>query len=125
MEQPSFENLLGILQDHFNPREEGWLWVATFMDGAEGGVVNQIEGDYGEPIRMADSLAYIINGCGADRAHLALCRRGGRPREVDREFWRRLRDQIDADVLQDMIVFDRRGTWSMRGEDEGADAFAV
>jgi hypothetical protein len=117
--------LLAILQDHFNPREEGWMWVAHFIDDdEESGVVNQIEGEYGEPLSMADGLAGVINGSHT-QACLLLCRRSARPTEADRELWRRLRDLVSAELLVDLVVFDRRGTWSMRDEDARARPLTV
>ena len=111
--------LLAILQDHFNPREEGWLWLATFFDGDEKGVVNEIEGAYPDPIVTAHALASIVNECGAV-AYLALCRWDGRPTEADRELWRDLRRQASPELLLDMVVFNDTGAWSMRDEDAAA-----
>jgi len=45
--------LLGILHEHFNPDEEGWLWLALYKDGRDGGVVNQVEGHYEDPAGTA------------------------------------------------------------------------
>jgi hypothetical protein len=114
------EELLAILQQHFNPREEGWVWLALYADGREGGLVNQIEGEYDEPAQAARALSRIINEAGADRADLALCRHDGRPREVDRELWRELRRLVARERLLDMAVFNRRHAWSMRAEDAAA-----
>lgn len=36
-------SLLSILQEHFDPREEGWAWLAPRGERV-GGVVSQIEG---------------------------------------------------------------------------------
>jgi hypothetical protein len=71
------EVVLDILQEHFNPREEGWLWVALYADDRDGGVVSQIEGEYDEPTATAQALGRIINGVGPDHAYLALCRQEG------------------------------------------------
>jgi hypothetical protein len=114
------DTLLAILQEYFNPREDGWLWLATYRDDADGGIVNQVDGAYQDPTATAYGLARMSNEGGADRAFLALCRPGGRPYEVDRRLWRELRRLVSADVLIDMVVFDRRGTWSMRAEDAAA-----
>src|SRR3954452_14076025 len=76
------DKFLAILQKSFNPREEGWLWLATYLDGREGGVVSQFEGAYEDVARTAAGLGHIIGGCGADRTYLALCRREGRPNEA-------------------------------------------
>lgn len=114
------DELLDILQTHFSPREEGWLWLALYQEGRDGGVVNQIEGDYMDAVATARGLAHIINGVGADRTFLALCRHEGRPREVDRELWRDLRRLVSGDSLIDMVVFNRREAWSMRAEDAAA-----
>jgi hypothetical protein len=114
------EELLGILQLHFNPREEGWLWVALYADDREGGVVNQVEGEYEGAHETAQGLGYIINGVGPDEAWLALCRNEGRPREADRELWRELRALVAPDRLLDMVVFNERDVWSMRAEDAAA-----
>ena len=114
------DDLLRILQECFNPREEGWLWLATYSDGVEGGVVGQFEGAYEDVSATAKGLALVINGCGADRAHLSLCRQEGRPTEADRRLWRELRAQVAPERLTDMVVFNGRAIWSMRGEDLGA-----
>ena len=118
------DELLAILQEHFKPREEGWLWVATFRDGDDNGVVQEITGDYGDAAAMANALGRIVNGvissCGIDRVYLALCRSEGRPTESDRELWRDLRGRIAGDVLVDMVVFNQREAWSMRAEDAAA-----
>jgi hypothetical protein len=114
------DELLRILQEHFNPREEGWLWIALSMNGAEGGVVNQVEGPYDDAAGAARALAMIVNETGADRAYVALCRQEGRPTERDREMWRRLRAAANADVLVDMVVFNDTDAWSMREEDAAA-----
>lgn len=113
------DDLLAILQDHYNRREEGWLWLATFFEDDEQGVVNQFEGAYSDPIQSAQGLAHVINELGA-RAFLALCRVDGRPREIDRELWRELRSQASPDLLIDMVVFDKDHAWSMRAEDTAA-----
>src|SRR5436305_13709332 len=49
---------LAILQQHFNPREEGWLWLAMYADAREGGVVSQIEGEYDDAPATARALAH-------------------------------------------------------------------
>lgn len=113
-------DLLTILQRHFNPREEGWLWVALYDSGREGGAVNQIEGAYDEPTATAHALADIINGVRPDHAYLALCRSAGRPSEVDRELWRELCRLVPAERLIDLAVFNQRQAWSMRAEDIAA-----
>lgn len=110
-------DLLSILQDCFNPREDGWLWVAVLPAEGSHGVVQQIEGDYEDPVPTADALAAIISGCGADRAFLALCRRDARPTEGDCILWRRLREAVRGELLIDMVVFNRHRTWSMRADD--------
>ena len=114
------DELLTILQAHFNPREEGWLWVAMYADDSDGGLVNQIEGEYDDPRETARALGRILNEVRPDHAYLALCRREGRPREADRELWRELRALVDPDRLIDVVVFNRRHTWSMRAEDAAA-----
>lgn len=113
------DTLLTILQDHYNRREEGWLWMATFFDGDEKGVLNQFEGAYFDPEPTAQGLAEVINGLGA-QAYLALCRFDGRPRESDRDLWRILRNQASPDLLLDMVVFNNEHAWSMRAEDTAA-----
>ena len=113
------DSLLAILQNHYNPREEGWLWMASFLGDDDKGVVNQFEGSYEDPVRTAAGLAEVINGLGV-LAYLALCRFEGRPREADREMWRALRDQASPDLLIDMVVFDKDRAWSMRAEDNAA-----
>jgi hypothetical protein len=114
------EELLAMLQEHFNPREEGWLWVALYADDREGGVLSQIEGEYEEPRATAHALGRIINEVGPDHAYLALCRHEGRPKEADRELWRELRRLVAGDRLLDMVVFNQRRGWSMRAEDAAA-----
>jgi hypothetical protein len=118
------EKLLPILQEFYKPRESGWLWVAFYRDGDEAGIVEEITGDYGEP-SFAEPLAELINGVTPDRAWLALCRPDGRPHESDREFWRRLRELVDAHRLVDMVIFNRQSIWSMRDEDSAAKDLAV
>jgi hypothetical protein len=113
-------DLLAILQEHFNPAEEGWLWVALYPDDSDGGLLNQIEGDYEEPGPTARALAHILNEVKPDQAFLALCRFDGRPRERDRELWRDLRGLVVGDRLVDLVVFNREQTWSMRDEDAAA-----
>lgn len=113
------DELLAILQEHFNPREEGWLWLAMFRDGDEKGLLNQIEGAYEDPVLTARALARIINECGV-QSYLALCRWDGRPTEADREMWRYLRRQISPDLLLDLVAFNDKAAWSMRDEDTAA-----
>ena len=113
------EHLLGILQDCFKPREEGWLWLALFAE-VEGGVVQQITGEYEGVRETAWFLAEAINRCRPDHAFVAISREDGRPTESDRELWRDLRGRVDPDVLVDLVVFNRDERWSMRGEDAGA-----
>lgn len=110
------DDLLPTLQKCFNPREDGWLWLATYVDGREGGVVAQLEGDYEDPAAAASGLAHIIRDCGADRAFLALCRRDAQPTENDRELWRTLSRLVDAERLIDLVVFNRHQARSMRAE---------
>jgi len=117
MTSARIDELLGILQQFFNPREEGWLWLAFYADDAPGGVLNQMEGQYEEPVATAESLAYLINEIAPDRASIALCRWDGRPTEDDRELWRRLDRLVSADRLLDMIVFNAGMCWSMRSDD--------
>jgi hypothetical protein len=74
---------------------------------------------------MSTALAEIINQVTPDRAWLALCRPDGRPREADREFWRRLRALVAAERLVDLVIFNRHSTWSMRAEDSAAKDLAV
>jgi hypothetical protein len=116
--------LLEILQRCFNPLEDGWIWYAFYVDDRAGGVVSQIEGDYGDPELTADSLAKIAAEVRPDRVFLALCRREGRPTEDDRRLWRHLRQQIDPAMLRDMVVFNGERTWSMRAEDAAARPLA-
>ena len=111
------DRLLTILQQHFNPREEGWLWLAFHADDGERGVLNQIEGEYDDPAATARSLAYLINEIGPDHASAFLCRWEGRPTEDDRELWRQLDRQVSAERLLDMIVFNGELRWSMRADD--------
>jgi hypothetical protein len=114
------DELLGILQEHLNPREEGWLWIALYADGRDGGVVNQIEGHYEDALATARGVAAVINEIGPDKAYIALCRSDGRPTEEDRALWRELRDGVPADVLVDLAVFSEIRAWSMRKEDAAA-----
>lgn len=114
------EELLTILQTHFSPREEGWVWLALYTDDMPGGVVSQIEGEYEDPGVAAHALGRIINEVEPDRAYIALCRAEGRPRESDRELWRDLRVLVDRETLTDMVVFSDREAWSMRAEDAAA-----
>ena len=111
--------MLSILQEHYQRREEGWLWLATFFVDVERGVVNEFAGAYEDPIVTAQALAHIINGLGAS-AYLALCRFEGQPREADRELWRELRGQASPELLIDMVVFNKDRAWSMRAEDTAA-----
>ena len=87
------DELLSILQKFFNPREEGWLWLASYVGDDPRGVVSQVEGAYEDVDVTGRSLARIINEVGADRYWLALCRREGCPTESDRELWRLVRDR--------------------------------
>lgn len=119
------DQLLTILQECFNPREDGWLWLASYVDDQEGGVVAQFEGAYEHPAATGRGLARIVTDSAADRCYVALCRREGRPRESDREMWRLLRDRTDANQLIDMVVFNRETAWSMREEDATAAAAAA
>ena len=114
------DELLSILQNYFNPREEGWLWPASYCGDDPQGVLGQFEGAYEDVDATGRGLAAIINGVGADRYFLALCRREGRPTEGDRQLWRIVRDQVEGDTLSDMVVFNRRRAWSMREEDAAA-----
>jgi hypothetical protein len=111
------DELLAVLQSSFSPREEGWLWLAAYVEDREGGVVSQFEGAYEDAAATARGLGEIIHGCGADRAYVALCRHEGRPTEADREMWRDLRGLVSRESLVDMVVFNQRETWSMRVED--------
>ena len=114
------DTLMKILQQHFNPREEGWLWIALYADGRDGGVLNQIEGECTDIPATAHALTTIITGGDPDRVYLALCRWDGRPRESDRELWRMLDAQISSDKLADMIVFNDSQRWSMRADNIAA-----
>jgi hypothetical protein len=114
------EKLLGILQEHFNPREEGWLWLAAYPDSGGHGVVEQFEGPYDDPPATARGLGRIINESGADLAYLALCRQEARPTEADRALWRDLRVLASPEKLIDLVVFNEHHTWSMRREDSEA-----
>ena len=114
------DELLEILQHHFKPQEEGWMWMAFYADDSDGGVVNEITGEYEDPIVAADGLAHIMNEIDPDRVLLALCRSDARPTEADRRLWRRLRGLVDATKLADMVMFNRRAQWSMRAEDAAA-----
>ena len=113
------DELLTILQEHFNPEEEGWLWLAVFRDD-EPGLLNQIEGNYTDPTLAAHALARIIGECNDHHAFIAICRWDGRPTETDREMWRDLRPMVPVDRLIDMVIFNRRESWSMRAEDAAA-----
>jgi hypothetical protein len=113
------DDLLEILQEHYNRDEEGWLWMASFFEADEKGILNEFAGAYSDPVQSARGLAHIINALGA-QAFLALCRVDGRPREIDRELWRELRSQASPDLLVDMVVFDKDHAWSMRAEDTAA-----
>lgn len=116
------DQLLTILQEFFNPREEGWLWLATYLEGQDGGVVMQFEGAYEDTVATARGLSLVVADGPADSYYLTLCRREGRPRESDRELWRALRANTEPDRLIDMVVFNRESAWSMRGEDAAAAA---
>jgi hypothetical protein len=113
------DELLSILQDHYNRHEEGWLWLAAFFGDDEKGILNEFTGAYSDPVQTAQGLAQVINGLGA-QAYLALCRVEGRPRESDRELWRELRSQASPELLIDLVVFDKDHVWSMRAEDTAA-----
>lgn len=114
------DDVLAILQKCFHPREEGWLWLATYLVDAEGGRVSQFEGAYEHPTATAHGVADIVNGCGAERAYLAACRRDGRPTKGDRELWHELRPRVGPELLIDMVVFHRDEARSMRAEDAAA-----
>lgn len=114
------EELRAILQEHFDPREDGWLWVATCATDADGGVVNQREGEYAEPKATAHALGRMINAATPDIAYVALCRRDGRPTESDRELWRELCRLVTRERLIDLVVFNQRQAWSMRADDVAA-----
>jgi hypothetical protein len=90
------DTLLTILQDFFNPREEGWLWLATYRDDEDGGTVEQVEGAYEEPVATAHGIADIVTNSGAHKAYIALCRAEAQPLESDRELWRVLRGLLGA-----------------------------
>lgn len=124
MTNARIDQLLTILQDHFDPREEGWLWLALFREDDGEGVVNEFTGEYADVEATGRALSLVINGlverCEVERAYLALCRYDGRPREADRELWRILRHEVPADVLLDLVVFNRDSAWSMRAEDAAA-----
>lgn len=109
--------LLAILQSCFNPREEGWLWLALYGDYQDTGVVQEFTGEYDDPEVTAHGLSRLIEAVAADRAYLALCRGDGRPTERDREMWRVLRRMVTPEALEDLVVFNRREAWSMRAED--------
>lgn len=96
---------------------EGWLWLATYRDDTDQGVVGQFEGHYEDAGATAKGLALIVNEVDVDHCYLALCRQGGQPTETDREMWRDLRRMADPSRLIDMVVFNRRASWSMREED--------
>lgn len=112
--------LLRTLQQHFDPRDDGSLWVALYVDGDDGGIVNQVAGPYEDAVAAARALAMIVNETGADHAYVALCRPDGRPTDQDRELWRRLREQTSPEVLIDLAVFNATGALSMREEDAAA-----
>jgi hypothetical protein len=114
------DELLRTLQQHFDPGEDGSLWVALYLDGDDGGIVNQVAGPYEDVVAAARALAMIVNETGADHAYVALGRPDGRPTEKDRELWRRLREQTTPEVLIDMAVFNASGALSMREEDAAA-----
>src|SRR3954453_15612618 len=114
------DELLSILQKFFNPREEAWLWLASYVVDGPRGVVSQVEGAYEDVEAAGRSLARIINEVGADRFWMALCRREGCPTESDRELWRLVRAPVSAGGLTHMGVFNRRRAWSMREEDAAA-----
>jgi hypothetical protein len=114
------DDLLAILQGHFKPRENGWLWLATDFDGDERGIVHEITGAYEDPVAAAYGVGRIVDACTPDHAYIALCRSEGRPTESDREMWRVLRGLVSAETLTDMVVFNRRQAWSMRAEDTAA-----
>jgi hypothetical protein len=116
--------LLAILQDFFNPAEEGWLWLALYDDDAERKIVEQIEGSFDDAAQAAQALGDLINGVPPERAWLAICRSEGRPYESDRELWRRLRAAVTPGKLVDMVAFNARIVWSMREEDVAASRAA-
>lgn len=119
------EQLLPILQECFSPREEGWMWHATYVPGTEQGVVNEIEGRYDDPVETARALAHIIIELEGTRSYLALCRAEGRPRESDRDLWRELRRLAGPESLDDLVIFNAETSWSMRAEDAAAQGAAA
>ncbi|MDQ1688937.1 MAG: hypothetical protein QOK42_1912 [Frankiaceae bacterium] len=123
MPTPDPHDLLAILQEHYKPREEGWLWVALLRDGEEGGVLLEIARDGTDLRQLVPQLVQIVGECGVERCLFALCRGEGRPTEADREVWRKLRHEM-ADGLLDLVVFNDQRLWSMRREDADAAAAA-
>src|SRR3954453_22900880 len=59
------DELLSILQKFFNPREEGWLWLASYVGDDPRGVVGQGEGAYEDVEVAGRPLAPVLNGGGA------------------------------------------------------------
>jgi hypothetical protein len=126
MERNRTSELLGILQQHYNPREEGWMWVAVRPPYAERGALNQVEGEPLDPVTMVRSWSEILSSLGPVEVFIAICRRGGRPHEADRHFWRGMRNRFDGTetVLIDLVAFNHDEAWSMREEDAQSNAVA-
>ena len=114
------DNLLSTLQQFFNPREEGWVWVALERDDLDRGVVSQIEGAYDDPSDAARGLTNVIEASEADRAYVAICRWDGRPTEDDRAVLSELDRTFSADRLIDMVAFNDVQRWSMRADSAAA-----
>jgi hypothetical protein len=107
------------IRQRLQPNDEGSLWllffdeplreplVATAFDDA----MAHIEG------QLTRNIAHIIDGTPADAVLVAVPRRDGAPRPVDRQLWRdlrALRNGIRPRLLDLVVVGDSRH-WSAEG----------
>lgn len=109
------------IRDRVMPDDEGSLWLLFFdeplceplVGAAFDGAMAHVDSE------MTRNIALIIDTAPADAVLVAVPRRDGAPRPVDRQFWRDLRALRDdvAPRLLDLVVVGDRQHWSAQKAD--------
>jgi hypothetical protein len=109
------------IREKLTPSDEGSLWLLFFDEPLHEPLIASAFDDAMAHVdaQMTRNIAQIIDGAPADAVLVAVPRRDGVPRPVDRRFWQELRTLLDdvSPRLLDLVVVGDARHWSAQESD--------
>jgi hypothetical protein len=110
------------IRERVQPGDEGSLWLLFFDEPPREPLVAAAFDDAMAHVdeQMIRNVAQIIDAAPAEAVLVAVPRRDGVPRPVDRQFWRDLRELLDdvSPRLVDLVVVGVGRHWSVQESDD-------